>query len=215
MPGKSLYLSLFLPLLFFGQYTKKEWEERDTWMDLELIFEKAGLEEGMVIADIGCHEGYLTIHLAKAVGPTGKVYAEDVNSSRLETLEENLNSAHLENVTVIYGDYDDPKLPENSFDIIFIIDTYHEIYEYQKVLGHVYRSLRQDGRLVILEKLKDKVRGKSRQAQAYGHSLAPKYVKAELKEANFTVLDQVLDHGDWENNPEKQMWFVVATKTKN
>lgn len=213
MAQKKLFLILFLPFFCFAQYETEDWEERDSWMGLDVIFEKAGLQEGMTVGDIGCHEGYLSIHLANKVGSSGKVFAEDVNGTRIETLNKTLEERELTNVTTILGDYDNPKLPENSFDLIFIIDTYHEIRNYEKVLEHVKHSLKRDGRLILLEKLKDKVRGKSRQDQAYGHSLAPKYVKKELKAAGFEVIDQVLDHGDWENNPEKQMWFVVAKKT--
>ncbi len=179
-------------------------------MGLDILFEKAGLREGMTVADIGCHEGYLSMRLADRVGALGKVYAEDINENRLRTLDETLSKFEISNVTTILGDYDDPKLPKEHFDLIFIIDTYHEIENYRKVLGHVRKALKANGKLVLLEKLKKWVKGQSRQNQALAHSLAPKYVKEELKVAGFEIIDQVLDHGDWQNNPEKQMWFVVA-----
>jgi ubiquinone/menaquinone biosynthesis C-methylase UbiE len=207
------FIILFLPIFCFSQYETEDWEERDSWMGLDVIFEKAGLTVGMTVADIGCHEGYLSIHLAERVGSLGKVYSEDINENRLRTLDQTLIERKISNVSTILGDYDDPKLPKDSFDLIFIVDTYHEIYDYKKVLGHVREALKNGGKLLLLEKLKDKVRGKSRQNQAYGHSLAPKYVRQELKDAGFEVIDQVLDHGDWENNPEKQIWFIVAKVT--
>jgi len=210
MLRNTSFLILFLPLFCFSQYETADWEERDSWMGLDVIFEKAGLEEGMTVGDIGCHEGYLSIHLANRVGPLGTVYAEDVNKDRLETLDQTLAEREISNVKTILGNYDDPKLPKGSFDLIFIVDTYHEIDDYKKVLGHVCEALKTNGKLLLLEKLKNKVRGQSRQSQAYGHSLAPNYVKKELAEAGFEIIDHVLNHGDWENNPEKQMWFVVA-----
>ena len=184
-------------------------------MKLDTIFQKAGIQEGMVVADIGCHEGYLSMHLARVVGPGGKVYAEDVNSYRLQRLEKTAREREISNITTIHGDYDNPKLPTGRVDLIFVIDTYHEIHAYEKVLGHFHDALKTNGKIVVLEKLKEHLKGASRSAQTKGHTLAPKYVKAELKKAGFTLIDEVLDHGQWERDPEKQMWFVVARKSED
>ena len=77
-----------LPLKGFSQYEESDWKERDTWMALDTIFDAIGIEEGDYVADVGCHEGYLSVHLSKLIGEGGKVFAVDLRADRLETLKE-------------------------------------------------------------------------------------------------------------------------------
>lgn len=221
--GPSLYLILmkttlhFLVLLFIAntlhaQYKESDWEYRDQWMDVDRLFKMGGVTLGDTVADIGCHEGYLSIRLARAVGKTGKVYAVDVREDRLENLEENAGDRKITNIQTVLGDYDNPHLPESQVDVVFIVDTYHEIKSYMKVLEHVKQSLKPDGRLIILEKLKDHARDKPRSEQVISHTLSSHYVQEELQEAGFTVITKIDDMGKWEEEPEKTMWLLVAKK---
>ena len=196
----------------FAQYAEYDWNERDTWMDVNYILEKAGIEAGSRVADIGCHEGYFTVHLANKVGDEGKVYAVDVKARVLNKLRGHLDDRKLTNVEVILGDYDNPKLPENSLDVVVIMDTYHEMTDYMTILSHVKTALKPDGKIVIIEKLKSWIKGKSRKAQTDAHSLSMKYVKEELKETGFSIIHQDKDIGEWENNPDKVIWIVVGEK---
>ncbi|MEL6810709.1 MAG: class I SAM-dependent methyltransferase [Bacteroidota bacterium] len=207
-----LVVSLSISSITFSQYSEEDWEDRDTWMDVSFIFDQAGIEAGSYVADIGCHEGYLSIHLAKRVGEGGRVYAEDIDEDRLEALEEHLQERKLNNVEVILGDYDDPKLPSNTLDVVIIMDTYHEIREYRTVLDHVYSALKPHGKIVIIEKLKSRVEGGSRDAQTKAHSLSPGYVKEELKDAGFRVIYENNDLGNWENDENKVIWMLVGRR---
>ena len=213
---KRLLAFLVLPVFFFigtatyAQYAEYEWEERDEWMDVKRLLEMSAIAQGDRVADIGCHEGYLSMHLANAVGATGEVYAEDISSSRLSRLRQHAEERELRNITTILGDETDPKLPEGSLDIVFVVDAYHEMVKPKTMLRHFRNALKPGGRIVILEKLKEKVRDKSRKAQTLAHSLGPEYVRKELKEAGFTILREVRDLGDWENNPKKKIWVLVA-----
>lgn len=198
----------------FAQYSADDWEERDTWMDVSKIFELAEVADGDKVADVGCHEGYLSFHLSQKVGKTGKVYAVDVEEYRLDNLKEYIHERKVNNINVILGDYDNPKLPKGSLDVVVVMDTYHEMDDYMKILGHIKKALKPDGRILILEKLKEHKLGKSRDEQVRAHTLSPKYVKRELKEAGFTITKEVEDFGDWQENEEKQMWILVAEPTQ-
>ncbi|MBT8266910.1 MAG: class I SAM-dependent methyltransferase [Bacteroidia bacterium] len=210
--SKFLILVLCLPVLCFSQYQADEWKERDSWMPLKRLFEVADIKSGIQIADIGCHEGYLTVHLAKRVGQKGQVYAVDVRKDRLEVLKNNLKERNLSNVTVILGDYDDPKLPDGQLDVVIIMDTYHEMTDYKIMLERVYKALKPGGKLIIFEKLKKRVKNGTRDEQTEAHTIASKYVKKELEAANFTITKELYDLGDWTNDPEKPMWLVVGEK---
>ena len=67
---------------------------------------------------------------------------------------------------------------------------------------------------MLMEKLKNWVRGKSREVQVSSHSLGPEYVRDELKKAGFTIVSEVEDHGDWERETDKQMWIILAEKSE-
>ncbi len=214
----KLFFSLFL-IYFTGflslnaQYSEADWKDRDSWMKTEALLDSAGVRVGDKVADIGCHEGYLSIHLSKRVLENGRVYAVDVRQDRLETLRENANERGLRNVITIKGDYDDPKLPERELDFVFIIDTYHEMDSYEKILRHVRNALKPGGKLMLLEKLKKRVKGKSRDQQVSAHSLGPEFVRKELEQAGFSIISEIENHGKWERDADKQMWVILAQKS--
>lgn len=199
-----------MPLL--AQYTADDWKERDQWMDVSKIFELAQIEEGMQVADIGCHEGYLTLHLSKRVADQGKVYAVDVEDYRLDALKGHLQKAGRQNVEVVLGAYDDPRLPSEQLDAAILMDTYHEIDEYLTVLRHIKKALKPKGRLLVLEKLKTYTIGKSREEQVRAHTLSSDYVEKELQQVGLTIIETVDYFGDWQENKEKRMWILVAQK---
>lgn len=203
-------LCLLTGAVITAQYTENDWAERDDWMDVARMLDLSGIEQGDTVADIGCHEGYLTMYLAKAVGRQGKVLAEDISNYRLERLQSHAQERGHTNVTTILGNETDPKLPDSTIDIVFVVDAYHEMKKPMTMLRHFRNSLKPGGKIVILEKLKRKVRNKTRKEQATAHSLSPEFVREELEDAGFTILSVHKDLGDWEDNPNKKIWLIVA-----
>lgn len=214
MRNKAIAIGFLLMLFFipglYGQYSESEWKDRDEWMKVMDIFEMAGVEKGHVVADIGCHQGYLSIRLAKYIGETGKVYSVDVREDRLNKLNDIATERDITNIHTILGDYDDPKLPEQSIDVAFIIDAYHEMKDYRQILLNVKKALKPDGRILVLEKLKSEMIGKSRQEQTLAHTISPGYVQNELKEAGFSGIQKENDLGFWEEDPDKRIWVLLA-----
>ncbi|MEM9868568.1 MAG: class I SAM-dependent methyltransferase [Bacteroidota bacterium] len=195
-----------------AQYTSSYWDDRDKWMKTDSLLDLVKVGPGQIVADIGCHEGYLSMHLAQNVKEQGRVYAIDIRDDRLAKLRENASKRKLKNIITILGDPDDPKLPDGALDCVFLIDTYHEISAYRKVLNHIRKALKPGGRLLILEKLKDCIKGKSREVQVSAHSLAMFYVENELRQAGFKIMTKIDNHGFWKNEPDKIMWVVLAQK---
>lgn len=204
-----LLMLLIIPGLY-GQYSESDWKDRDEWMKVSYIFEMAGVEEGNVVADIGCHQGYLSVRLAKYIGETGKVFSVDVREDRLNKLNDIATERGLRNIHTILGDYDDPKLKQGSLDVAFIIDAYHEMKDYRQILLNVKKALKPDGRILVLEKLKRKMIGKSREEQILSHTISPQYVQNELTEAGFLVTTLEKDLGYWEEDPDKKIWVLLA-----
>jgi ubiquinone/menaquinone biosynthesis C-methylase UbiE len=193
-------------------YSESKWEERDKWQEAERIIALLKLDKGSAVADIGSHQGYMTVKLSAEVGESGKVYAVDVSDYQLENLRSNLEARDISNVEVVKGDYDDPHLPENMLDAVLILDTYHEIDDYITVLGHIKAALKDGGLLVIAEPVSEERRGLPRDEQTARHEIDYKWVEAELIEAGFEIkysqdpfLDRTVPKGD-------KLWAVVASK---
>ncbi len=122
-------------------------EEEDPDRALRLL----KIAKGATVADVGAGSGYMTIKMAKIVGPTGRVYANDIQSGMLELLQKNVAKAKLNNVVPVLGTFDDPKLPAATLDLVLMVDVYHEFSEPQAMLGHIRDALKPDGRMVLLE----------------------------------------------------------------
>lgn len=113
------------------------------------------ISPGATVADVGAGSGYMTARLAVAVGPTGRVYATDVQPEMIEKLKARVNAANLQNVTPVLSTADDPRLPEGAIDLILMVDVYHELAAPQRVLQQLKRALKPAGRLVLLEYRKE------------------------------------------------------------
>ncbi len=129
--------------------------EREREDQPEKALDALDLHPGMVVADVGAGTGYITTRLAKRVGPSGKVYAEDVEPEMLDRLRANVAQAQLANVEIVPGTETDPKLPAGRLDLALLVDVYHELSEPQQILRNIRRSLKPDGRLVLIEYRKE------------------------------------------------------------
>jgi SAM-dependent methyltransferase len=124
---------------------------RDSWQKPDQVVAALGLAKGQTACDIGSGPGYFTLRLARAVGPTGFVYAEDVEARMLTALRERLERARVRNVAPVLGLSDDPLLPPGSCDVVLVVDTYHHFPERAGYLKRLRRSLRPKGRVVNID----------------------------------------------------------------
>lgn len=128
-----------------------EREEREEEEEPTRLVEALALKPGDRLGDVGAGSGYLTWRLAKAVGPTGHVYANDIQPEMLAILKTNVAAHGVGNVTPVLGDVTDPKLPEGSLDLVILVDVYHECDHPYEMAQGMTRALRPGGRLVLVE----------------------------------------------------------------
>ena len=121
----------------------------------ETALDKIGVREGMTVADVGAGVGYFTVRLGKRVGAAGKVYAVDVQPEMLSILKQRAAKANLKNIVPVLGSESDPRIPPGSTDLILLVDVYHEFSQPQKMLQRLRDSLKNEGRLVLLEYRKE------------------------------------------------------------
>jgi predicted methyltransferase len=124
---------------------------RDSWQRPSYVMDELGIAPGSSVADVGAGDGYFTMHLAERVGDKGAVYAVDINSRGLATIDSRAAARGYKQVITIQGVDDDPRLPEASLDAILIVNAYHEMVEFDAMLRAMYRALKPGGRLGIVD----------------------------------------------------------------
>jgi SAM-dependent methyltransferase len=129
---------------------EREAEERP-----EEAIEALRLRPGAVVADLGAGSGYFTVRLARRVGPAGRVFAADIQPEMLSLLRTRLQRDAVTNVELVQSAENDPRLPARTFDLILMVDVYHELAQPQVILSKLLTSLRPAGRLVLLEYRKE------------------------------------------------------------
>ena len=127
-----------------------EREEREMEENTSLLLKNLAVKPGMVIADIGAGSGYHSALLSKMVG-TGKVFAVDVEPEMIAYLNERIKQEKLSRIVPVLSTEQKLSLPENSVDMMLLVDVYHEFsYPYEMALS-MRAALKQGGKLVLVE----------------------------------------------------------------
>ena len=145
-------------------------DARDRLGEAEQVLKLAGVAPGMWVADIGAGEGYYTVRLAPVVGRRGRVLAEDIVPEVEERLIQRVHRENLENVAVKLGEPDDPNLPPNSFDRIFLVHVYHEVESPYAFMWHLRQGLKPNGEVIVVDADRPPKR----------HGMPPRLLQCEL-----------------------------------
>lgn len=116
-----------------------------------------GIGSGATVADVGAGVGYMLPYLSKAVGESGLVLAEDIQSDFLEIARKKVADEKLGNVKLVLGAETDPKLPRGAVDLELLLDVYHHFDYPEKMLAALAAALRSDGRMAIVEYYKQEM----------------------------------------------------------
>lgn len=151
--------------------------DRDIRNEANTVMGLAGIKPGMSVADIGAGEGYYAVRLAERVGPQGRVLAQDIDNDALGRLGSRAEKDRLDNVSIKLGAQDDPRLPERSFDRVFLVHMYHEVAEPYAFLWRLWPSLKPDGRVVVVDVDKSTAR----------HGIPPALLFCEMEAVGFRL----------------------------
>jgi ubiquinone/menaquinone biosynthesis C-methylase UbiE len=206
----SFGASLSFALCIVAQVSDLQ-EKREHDLKMAEIVRALGLELGSKVADIGAGEGFYEVPISRAVGPTGAVYAEDINPGSIKRIHERVDELHLANVHVIQGAPDDPKLPLGSLDGVLMVITYHEIADYEAMLKRIMESLRPGGRFVVEEMTPHKTLTRPRADQTKNHVISPDLAASEIRAAGFE-LESRDDHFIDRPDEESTRWMMVYRK---
>jgi ubiquinone/menaquinone biosynthesis C-methylase UbiE len=124
---------------------------RKKWQKPDAVVRALGLRRGQIVAEIGSGPGYFTPRLARAVGPSGHVYAVDPEMAVLDVLRKRMKQAGVRNVTPVLGGDDDPLLPTGRCDVAVIINAYHHMHRGPAFLRRLVRRLGRGARVVNVD----------------------------------------------------------------
>jgi predicted methyltransferase len=124
---------------------------RDANEETQQLARLMELKSGMVVGDIGAGAGYHTVRLARLVGPSGTVVAQDVRQDYLSDLAKRVQQLKLTNVKIALGEPHDPRLPAASLDAAILVHMYHEIAEPYAFLYNLVPALKPGARVGIVD----------------------------------------------------------------
>jgi len=158
---------------------------RDGWQHPERVIESLEIQPGDRVAEIGAGGGYWLRWLSDAVGPDGRVYAVEVDAELVAELEELVADEELGNVEVVFGAYDDPRLPDGEIDLAMTCLTYHHIEDRIDYFEKLRADLRPGGRVAHLDDRPDSPAPIS-WFQGEGHWTDPSLIDSEMGAAGYT-----------------------------
>jgi len=135
-------------------YTGADWlmrESRQREEDCKRLLKELNVKPGQVICDIGCGNGFYTLKLAQLTGKTGRVYAVDIQQEMLDMLQQRAKAAKLENIVPLLGTETATGLPDNSIELMLMVDVYHEFSRPAAMLKAIRKSLKSTGRIALVE----------------------------------------------------------------
>ena len=106
---------------------------------------------GTIVADVGAGDGTYSFVAAQKVGPSGRVYATEIDKEKLQGLKAEVAKRKMKNIVVVEGSADDTKLASSCCDTIFLRHVYHHLTQPQDFDRNLVRSLRPGAYLAIID----------------------------------------------------------------
>jgi len=182
------------PVMGVGGASWLDRPEREAEEATSRAVEALRLKPGMGVADDGAGSGYYTVRMARRVGPTGRVYATDIQPGMLTLLTRRVGEEGLANVMPVLGAPDDPRLPAGSIDLALMVDVYHELAAPQAFVRRLRSALKPDGRLVLIEFRKEDPRVPILEV----HKMSVAQVRDELGADGYAI-DRVIGVLPWQH----------------
>ncbi|HEX3131262.1 MAG TPA: class I SAM-dependent methyltransferase [Thermoanaerobaculia bacterium] len=182
-----------------------EWLEREGRADLEkpeVTIAAMNLHDGDMVADVGAGTGFYSRRLARAVAPSGKVYANDIQPEMLERLKELSAQEGIANIVPVLGTETDLNLPEKTFDWVLLVDVYHEFQQPDVMLQQIRKTLKPNGRVALVEY---RLEGSTASHISLEHRMSVEQVTAEWTAGGFELERTI------EDLPSQHL-FILTTR---
>jgi len=178
----------------------REIEERP-----ELVINALGLNRNDVVADFGAGSGYFTEKIAPLCS---LVYAVDIQSEMIEINKRKMQSKDIRNVNFILGAEKLTNLPKESIDYLIMVDVYHELEFPYEIMQDIYRAMKDNGRVVLVEYRKEDPKVMIKPL----HKMSVKQIRKEMNNSGFEL------NRSFEGLPRQHMLFfnkILSAKGEN
>lgn len=157
-----------------------------------------GIVPGAAVADIGAGGGWFAVRAAQRVGPSGLVYAIEINPEYVELIEARARREQLPNVRSRLGSETDPGLPHSSLDVVLLLKTYHELSAPLAMMQKLHSAMRPSARLGVID----------RNGRGDDHGIDEAVVRREITSAGFTFRER----HDLKSEEERVDYFLVFVR---
>ena len=192
-----------------GSRETKEWiqnldrPERIAGLKIDEVLAVLKLKPGDNVADIGSGTGAFSLPFAKAVAPSGKVYAVDIDPGLLDYIAQKAKKENVANIQTVKGEFSDPKLPNHDVDLAFFHDVLHHIQNRQAYLKALGTYIKPTGRIALIEMNRDDPKTPHRNSPEM--LLSKDEVKKWMAAAGFYPGEEYDVYG----NPK---WFIIYVR---
>jgi SAM-dependent methyltransferase len=152
---------------------------RDENGEAKRVMDRLGIRPGLRVGDIGAGAGYYTVRLARRLGASGTIYAEDVRADYLKGLEARIQREGIRGVKLVLGAPNDPKLMPNSIDVALLSFVYHEIENPYEFLYRLRPALANNARVAIIDL----------DQPTQSHGTPPDLLRCELEAVGYREID--------------------------
>ena len=128
-----------------------ETPDRDQWQRTDDILDDLKVADGSAVADIAAGGGWFSVRLARRVGPAGIVYAEEIQSSMIESISLRIRRENLTNIKPVLGTPTDPGLPRNALDAVLIVNAFNDIDAPVPLLDNIRQALKDRGLFGVVD----------------------------------------------------------------
>jgi len=153
------------------------------------------VKSGSTVAEVGAGHGQMAIRMAQRVGPSGHVYASEIDPQRVAEIRQRAQDAGLDNLTVVAATPTDSALPAGCCEAVYMIGVYHHLTDPAATDAGIFRALKPGGRLLVndfpptLWLALFQVKGVP--ANRGGHGVPDEIVAGELADAGFHEVQEI------------------------
>ncbi len=205
-PSSRRRLSVVLTALLLTWLPAAAGAQQDA-ADVDRLVRYLHVQPGMRVAEIGAGDGSLTVAMAKAVGPDGHVFSNEISDDRRAAIRAAVERAGLENVTIVESAAAEANLQDGCCDAVFMRNVYHHFGDPAAMNISLFRALRPGGRIAVIDfppRGGTEATEPEGRSQGNAHGVATATVEHELRAAGFELEHTEQQRGD--------RWFMVVAR---
>jgi ubiquinone/menaquinone biosynthesis C-methylase UbiE len=130
-------------------------QSRNQLIDAAAVCRRLKLSEEQSFADLGCGAlGHFVFPAAEIVGPSGKVYAVDIDKTALHAIERTAKNEHRFQISVIWSDIDivgATRIQAGSVDLTLIANNLYLSGDRHGLVNEAIRLTKPGGRICVIE----------------------------------------------------------------